>query len=128
MQIVFAANVLVAGIVGFLGLFYPELAARTVFQSPNAPGVGTSVTGAFWLAIALLSLPGVFFPLQLSAILLVQLLYKGLWLAVIAVPALLNGSVAQLPVGMAVFFAVWVVVIPFVYPSGLLFRSSPALS
>lgn len=128
MQIVFAANVLVAGIVGFLGLFYPELAARTVFQSPNAPGVGTSVTGAFWLAIALLSLPGVFFPLQLSAILLVQLLYKGLWLAVIAVPALLNGSGAQLPVGMAVFFAVWVVVIPVVYPWGLLFRSSPALS
>jgi len=115
-QVVFAANVVVAGLVGVLSLWWPEVAARTVFQSTAGASPAMTIAGAFWTSIALLSLAGCFFPAQLSAVLLVQLFYKGLWLAAVAVPALVRGEAGSLPMGIAVFFAVWVVVIPLAYP------------
>jgi len=124
MQIIFLANVLVAGTVGFLSLCLPELAARTIFQSTAVSSPAMTITGAFWSSIAVLSAMGFFFPAQFSAVLLVQLLYKGLWLALVALPAVLRGEARLLPGGITFFFLVWVVVIPLVYPWQLLFGAA----
>ncbi|MEM8895340.1 MAG: hypothetical protein AAGC88_12230 [Bacteroidota bacterium] len=50
----------------------------------------------------------------MSLILLFQLIYKSSWLVFAALPALASNQ--PYPKGMAVFFVIWVVVLPFVIP------------
>lgn len=116
MQIIFLANIAVAGAVGIVSLLAPATSARTVFQSTVQASHAVTLTGGFWTAIAILSVLGLFFPMQMSAVLLVQLLYKGLWLLRVAFPAMLRGALSEIPGGMSLFFLIWVAVIPFVYP------------
>jgi len=66
------------------------------------------------LAIAILSVLGLWKPIVFSSVLLLQLIYKGTWLLSVAIPALRNGS--DFPKAMALFFVVWVVVLPFLIP------------
>jgi len=120
-RLVFGANVLVAGIVGATTLFRPAVARALVFGNTVDPSAALRIVGSFWLAIALLSAIGVFHPRPMLAVLVVQLLYKGLWLAVVAMPALVAGDSRGLPSGVAVFFLVWVAVLPFVIPWRVLF-------
>lgn len=121
-RLVFGANVLVAGAVGGLTLFTPATAARTVFSGTADPSAGLQVVGSFWLVIAALSAVGLAYPQPMLLVLLVQLGYKGLWLAAVAAPAVLAGRADTLPGGMAWFFAAWVAVLPFVIPWGVLWR------
>ena len=93
---VLAANVLVAGAVGVPSLLAPARAARTIWEGTTpANGAALRVVGAFWTAIALVSLFAVLRPAtaeRLAPVLLVQLLYKGAWLAAVAGPALARGD------------------------------------
>lgn len=116
-RLVFAANVLVAGAVGLASLFGGPSALRTVWQAPLDPASQpVRVVGAFWTAIAVLSLCGLVWPRPFAAVLLVQLVYKASWLAVVALPAMLGSRTSQVPAGIATFFTVWVVILPFVIP------------
>ena len=119
-RLVFGANVLVAGIVGAMTLFWPSAAKALVFGNTVDPSAALRIVGSFWLAIALLSAFGVFHPRPLLAVLVVQLLYKGLWLLVVALPAVVARDTSALPAGVAAFFLVWVSVLPFVIPWRLL--------
>ena len=121
MRVIYATNVVVAGVVGYLSLFAPQIAFRSVFEGTIAPSLDTRILGALWLTIALISAFGLFRPLPFSPVLLMQLLYKGGWLLVVAVPLLFAGRTNALPVSMSVFFAVWVVVLPFAIPWRYLF-------
>lgn len=121
MRSVYAANVAVAGTVGALALFDPALASATVFDGTVPPNESMRLVGCLWLAIAALSGAGLFFPAPFAPVFLVQLIYKGLWLAVVAVPATVAGRGAEVPWGMGAFFAVWVAVLPFVIPWRRLF-------
>ena len=67
--------------------------------------------GALWLAIAVLSVAGLFIPRAMQPVLLFQLIYKATWLAFGALPAYREG--VPFPRGMAACFVVWVVVLPF---------------
>jgi hypothetical protein len=116
-RLVFAANVLVAGAVGLASLFGGASTLRTVWQASLDPASQpVRVVGAFWTAIAVLSVCGLLWPRPFAAVLLVQLVYKASWLAVIALPAILGSRTQQIPAGIATFFAAWVVVLPFVIP------------
>jgi hypothetical protein len=53
-------------------------------------------------------------------ILVLQLIYKGTWLLVVALPAI--KSQQAYPTGMAGFFLVWVLVLPLVIPWGIIFN------
>ena len=116
LRVVFAANILVAGVVGVLTLFAPAAASAAVFAGSDTIGPAARVTGAFWTAIAVISVLGLVYPLALSPVLLIQLVYKGLWLLVVALPLLLSEQRRPMPWGMAGFFLVWVVVLPWVIP------------
>jgi hypothetical protein len=111
---VYAANVLVAGWIGISSLFFPDTAARTVFQQAYPPGEAMRLVGCLWLAIAVLSGLGLWRPGPFAAVLVLQLVYKATWLLVVAGPASRAGQ--PYPTGMAAFFVVWVVVLPFVIP------------
>lgn len=114
MTFIYAANIIVAGWVGIACLFFPKTAMRTVFTSNLAVNESVQITGALWLTVAILSVAGLWRPVWMSPLLLFQLIYKGMWLLVVALPALLNHH--DFPKGIAVFFAIWVLLIPFAIP------------
>jgi len=119
MRVVFAANVLVAGIVGIAVLF-GDRAASNILEITTTPPPASRITGAFWLAIALVSVLGAMRPETWAPVLVIQLLYKGAWLLAVVIPAFARGDTRGVPLPVAGFFAVWVGILPFVIPWGSL--------
>lgn len=114
LKLVYVANIIVAGWIGITSLFSPKTAAATIFQHTYPTTDLIRLVGCLWLAIALLSVLGLWRPMVFSPVLLLQLIYKGSWLLVVALPAIKNSQ--PYPSGMAVFFLVWVIVLPMVIP------------
>ncbi|MGB3618995.1 MAG: hypothetical protein WBA12_12820 [Catalinimonas sp.] len=123
LRLVYAANVLVAGWISITSLFFPRVAQRTVFEWAFDYSEAIRLVGALWGGIFLLSLVGLFLPRQMALVLLFQLIYKASWLLFAALPAVSRGL--PYPRGMALFFLVWVVVLPFVIPWRALFAPVP---
>ncbi|MGL5892424.1 MAG: hypothetical protein ACRC3B_21210 [Bacteroidia bacterium] len=113
-KIVYIANIIVAGWISVTSVFSPKASAASVFQNAYQPTELIRLVGCLWLAIAILSVLGLWRPIAFSPILLVQLIYKGTWLLVVALPAIKNNQ--PYPTGMALFFLIWVLVLPFVIP------------
>jgi hypothetical protein len=111
---VFVANVLIAGAVGSFALFSPDKAKSLVFQNAFQESEAIRITGAFWLAIAILSAFGIFYPLKFVLIFWIQFIYKGLWLAVGALPKIIQKRFSEIPLGMALFFLVYVLFLPLI--------------
>ncbi|MEM1043293.1 MAG: hypothetical protein AAGI91_11770 [Bacteroidota bacterium] len=120
LRFVYAANILLAGSVGWSSLFAPDQAQNSVFAGTASPDAALGVVGAFWCTVAILSAVGLFLPEQMAVLLVVQLVYKALWLLAFAMPAWRAGE-AAVPSGVAVSFALWVVVLPFAIPWRTLF-------
>lgn len=114
LKIIYIANIIVAGWISISSLFYPKIAATTVFQNAYQPTEVMRLVGCLWLAIAVLSILGLYRPISFSPILLVQLIYKGTWLLIVALPAIRNKE--NYPSGMALFFLIWVIILPFIIP------------
>lgn len=114
MRLIYLANIMVAGWIGISSLFFPSYAARAVFSDAYSVTPVIQLTGALWLSIAILSIFGFFYPIQFSAVLLLQLIYKSCWLLFVCLPAIQNNK--PYPGGMAIFFVVWVLILPFVIP------------
>lgn len=119
MKIIYTANVLVAGWISITSLFFPKKAQHAVFEACFEYSEAIRLVGALWGAIFLLSLLGLFLPQQMSLILLFQLIYKFSWLLFAALPAIINSQ--PFPRGMAVFFVIWVLALPFAIPWRALF-------
>jgi hypothetical protein len=113
-KLVYVANIIVAGYIGITSLFFPKNASTTIFQNSYKTTDIIRLVGCLWLAIAVLSLCGLWQPLTFSPVLLLQLIYKGAWLLVVAIPAIKNHR--AFPSGMSIFFLVWILVLPFVIP------------
>jgi hypothetical protein len=115
-KLIYIANIIIAGWIGITSLFFPKLSSATIFQNSYQATDVIRLVGCLWLAIAILSVLGLWRPLTFSPVLLLQLIYKGLWLLVVAIPAIKNNQ--PYPSGMATFFLVlvFVLVLPFVIP------------
>jgi hypothetical protein len=114
LNLIYAANVIVAGWISVTSLFFPRTAQATVFGGAVAYSEVIRLAGALWGAIFLLSALGLYWPRQMSLVLLVQLIYKTAWLLAAALPALLRQE--PFPRAMAVFFLIWVLVLPLAAP------------
>jgi hypothetical protein len=114
LKIVYFANIFVAGWISISSLFYPKTAQTTVFERNFAYSEAIRLVGALWFAIFILSFLGLFYPEKMSLVLLFQLIYKSSWLIFAALPAMMSNQ--PFPKGMAVFFIIWVVVLPFAIP------------
>ena len=119
LYVVYIANIVVAGWISLTSLFAPEKARQSVFEGTIAFSDGIRLVGALWFAIFALSILGLFFPRQMQLVLLFQVIYKGTWLLVVALPLWRQGL--PYPSGMASFFLVWVLVLPWVIDWGYLF-------
>jgi hypothetical protein len=115
-------NILVLIPVGLLTLLGGSTGCRWVFQNkfPDSEGIRT-ILGSVWTAILVGSILGLFFPVQMSPLLLMQVIYKSLWLLVFVLPLLLKGRSSEVPWGIAVTFLGIVVSYPWVIPWGQLF-------
>lgn len=116
---IYAGNIFVAGWISITSLFMPRRAQATVFSNGFAYSEAIRLIGALWGAIFILSVLGLFYPRQMSLVLLFQLIYKSSWLLFAALPAQLSNQ--PYPKGMAIFFIIWVLILPFVIPWGILF-------
>ncbi len=67
---------------------------------------------------------GLFWPVSMSPLLLIQVLYKTLWLLVFVLPRLISGRMGEVPWGIALTFLVIVLGYPLVIPWGHLFVTS----
>lgn len=114
MKLVYVGNIIVAGWISITSLFMPRTAQATVFSNAFAYSEAIRLVGALWGAIFALSVLGLFFPQQMSLVLLFQLIYKSSWLLFAALPAWFNNQ--PYPRGMTIFFVVWVLVLLFVIP------------
>lgn len=119
LYVVYIANIVVAGWISLTSLFAPEKARQSVFEGTIAFSDSIRLVGALWFAIFALSILGLFFPRQMQLVLLFQVIYKGTWLLVVALPLWRQGL--PYPSGMASFFLVWVLVLPWVIDWGYLF-------
>ncbi|MBN8577499.1 MAG: hypothetical protein J0L66_11190 [Cytophagales bacterium] len=113
-KIVYIANIIVAGYIGVTSLFSSKFSSAIIFQNSYQTTDVIRLVGCLWLAIAVLSVCGLWRPLTFSPVLLLQFFYKGTWLLVVAVPAIKNNQ--AYPSGMAIFFLVWVLILPFTIP------------
>lgn len=122
LRAIYAANILVAGIFGILAMVSPRLGARIAFGGAWRSHPGLQLTGCFWLAIAILSVLGFFAPVIFSPVLLLQLIYKSLWIAAWALPVLAAGDRAKIPIGVFVCFLLWIVLLAVALPWRYLFQ------
>ena len=114
LKIIYIANIIVAGWISLTSILSPKRASEAVFQNAYQSTEVIRLVGCLWLSIAIISVLGLWRPISFSPILLVQLIYKGAWLLVVALPAIKNNQ--PYPTGMALFFLIWVLVLPFIIP------------
>ncbi|MEM7626030.1 MAG: hypothetical protein AAF333_10420 [Planctomycetota bacterium] len=99
---VYVANVLVAGWVGLTSLLSPAAAYTAVFTgtvSGEDSDLAVRLIGCLWAAIAIVSAAGLVWPTGMAGVLLIQLVYKSLWLIAVALPLVLRGVGAGPAVG-----------------------------
>lgn len=89
---------------------------------PESPGWRT-ITGSLWTGILVCSIAGLFYPIIFAPILLLQVLYKTLWLVFYVLPRLKSAaSRKEIHWGMAVSFLLIVIFYPIVIPWTALFE------
>lgn len=113
----YAFNVLVLVPIGLLTLFGGERGGRIACQGkfPESAGFRT-ILGSLWTAILIGSGLGLFFPVAMSPLLLIQVIYKSLWLLVFVLPRLVGGRSGEVLWGISLTFLVIVVSYPWVIP------------
>jgi hypothetical protein len=106
------------------------IAAPTVFRlfPTDQPGFAESggwrvLVGAPWSAILILSVLGLFHPFRYSPVLLLQSIYKCVWLGVYAGPRALRGEWRSIPWGITGAFLVIAALWPFVIRWSYLFEA-----
>ncbi|MEM7077583.1 MAG: hypothetical protein AAF513_03040 [Pseudomonadota bacterium] len=125
LRIMYGCAILGAGIVGLVTLFAPSLAARYVFLGATNVDIYIRILGALWLSLGAVSILGLISPIRFIPILVVQLVYKSLWLLVAAYPALLAGSREVGLIFFAGLFSAWVFALLLMIPFTLVFPTGP---
>lgn len=107
-----------AGGTGLGMVFFPDL-MRSTLGFPAQDPVVFKLYGSVLLASGLAAIPALRSPLKFVPLLLIQLIYKPIWLAVIAVPIFLKGQFPLYVVVFSVIFLTYIIgnliAIPFSY-------------
>ena len=115
-------NIIVLIPIGLMTMLGGEKGGQLACQSkfPESEGFRT-ILGSLWTAILIGSVLGLFFPITMSALLLIQVIYKTLWLLVYVMPRMLNKRRNEVPWGIASGFFINIVSYPWIIPWGQLF-------
>ncbi len=115
-------NIIVLVPIALMTLFGGEPGGQLASQGkfPESAGFRT-ILGSLWTAILIGSVLGLVWPVPMSPLLLIQVIYKTLWLLVFVLPRLLGGRSQEVPWGIALTFLVIVASYPLVIPWGQVF-------
>ena len=115
-------NIIILIPIGLMTMLGGEKGGQLACQSkfPESEGFRT-ILGSLWTAILIGSFLGLFFPVTMSVLLLIQVIYKTLWLSVYAMPRMLNQRSNEVPWGIASVFFVIIVSYPWIIPWWQLF-------
>jgi hypothetical protein len=118
----YVLNILVLTPVGLGMLLGGPEAQRRVFSGryPDSAGMRT-LLGSLWTAALIVSVLGLFYPVSMSPLLLVQVIYKTLWWIVFALPRLVSGRSKEVHWGSAGTFLFMLLTYPWVMPWGAMF-------
>ncbi len=116
-------NILVLIPIGLLTFFGGEQGGRIACQGkfPESAGFRT-ILGSLWTAILIGSVLGLFYPVTMTPLLVIQVIYKTLWLLVFVLPRLVGGRSSEVPWGISLTFLVIVASYPWVIPWQELFQ------
>lgn len=120
MRLMFAANIIGAGVPGLLVTFFPGFAREYLFDGVAQDGLVFGVTGSVWLAVGLISILGLRNPVPFAGIFMVQVVYKTVWITLVGLPAVAAGD--ERAAFFVVFFALVTLGFAFAVPWSLLFR------
>lgn len=111
-------TIIVGGGFGFTALFVPK-AVQSLFRFPAQDLPGLGLYGSFALASGLVAILALRSPLKFVPLLFVQLIYKPIWLVVVAIPLFLKGQFPFHIVVNSVIFLLFIIgnliAIPFPY-------------
>jgi len=115
-------NIIVLIPIGLMTMLGGEKGGQLACQSkfPESEGFRT-ILGSLWTAILIGSVLGLFFPITMSALLLIQVIYKTLWLLVFVMPRMLNKRRNEVPWGIASAFLIIILSYPWIIPWAQLF-------
>jgi len=113
----------IIGAGGFgLGILLMPATMRTAFGWPSQDPIVLGVTGSVYFSFALLSVLGLRSPLKFSPVLLLELVYKTVWLAAVIVPLLVRGEFPAYGRLQVAIFSTYIIgdliAIPFAYLFG----------
>lgn len=109
LQIAYAANIFI--LVPVCLSMFSSVGGGPVFAGIVTESVGLRLmVASLWLAILLASLAGLFAPRFFAPILLIQIVYKSVWLAVFIAPLIMQGR--PWPSGIAICFLAIVISYP----------------
>jgi hypothetical protein len=107
-----------AGGFGFAMLFFPA-GIQSLLRFPVQDPVVFKLYGSFLFAAGLSAVPALRSPLKFIPLLLVQLIYKPIWLVTAALPLFLKGEFPLYVVILSVIFLTYIIgdiiAIPFAY-------------
>lgn len=90
-----------------------------VFEGKVTPSPGLALlVGSLWAAILAASVAGLFAPRFFAPVLLIQIFYKTLWLALFVVPLWRHSGWEAVPGGVTISFALIVIAFPPLFWAG----------
>ena len=100
----------IVGAGGFgLGIIFAPRVVGSMLSFPSQDQVTFGITGGVYVAFAALSVLGLRSPLKFAPVLLLQLLYKSVWLLGVILPLLLTGRLLFHGAILAAIFATYII-------------------
>lgn len=121
LRVMLGIAVLGAGAVGATTLLLPHMAGRFIFFGATTVDPYLRILGALWLSLGLVAGLGILQPINFIPVLLIQLIYKSVWLVVVAYPAIIKGNRETGLLFLCGLFTIWVAALCFVIPFSRLF-------
>ena len=106
LKVMYAVTIAIAGGLG-IGMLAIPGTTQWIF-GVDCPQVISGLVGSVFVAFALLSILGLRDPIKYAPVLLMQLLYKTVWLCFVALPIMIAGEIT---VDLIALIAVFVVIV-----------------
>jgi hypothetical protein len=122
LRAMYVYTLVVSGGVG-LGMILLPGTLRSLVRFPPQDQVMLAMSGSLFLALGLLSILGLRSPLKFAPVLLLELVYKPIWLVAAALPLFLKGQFPFYVVFISVVFVTFIIGDLIAIPFSYLFRT-----
>ncbi len=114
LRLAFLANIVILVPICWSMFFGGGVAS--VFEGKVEESIGLRLlVGSLWSAILLASVAGLYAPRLFAPVVLIQIVYKSLWLLAFVLPLILSGKSGAIPWGIATTFILIVLSYPILF-------------